>query len=392
MGRERLKPTVTVVARPIWRIRLTRELPRYLLQALAVMGLLASARFAIAPPHAVIARASAPSASPPDLAAQGFASLFARRYLTWDARDPEAHQSGLAQFVGTGMDGDAGLQVPTSGEQRVLWTEVVQERQPAVRERVYTVAVQTDSAGLLYLTVSVVRQADGELALAGYPAFVGAPASAAAVSPGQLREVQDPALATAVARALRNYLSASGSELAADLTSGARVSLPGTTLALQTVSSLDWLPDGRSVLAVVQAQDERGAQYTLGYEVDVVSVAGRWEVSAIERDPDAQGDPDGVPHVAAHLGHRTHARATPMKTHDMHHTLHTTTRGDQGEHTRQPIPRAKVGGTHLAAARVHSASDGAGNRQRDIRWPEDGGCRPIRGRDRLARIGGEEGW
>jgi hypothetical protein len=151
---------------------------------------------------------------------------------------------------------------------------------------VYTVAAQTDSAGLLYLSVSVVRGTDGKLALAGYPAFIGAPASTQAESPSRLREVEEPALQTVITRALRNYLARAESELAADLTASAHVSLPGLTLALQSVHSLDWSPDGRSVLAVVQAQDERGTQYTLGYELDVVSDAGRWEISAIQMDPD----------------------------------------------------------------------------------------------------------
>jgi Conjugative transposon protein TcpC len=185
------------------------------------------------------------------------------------------------------MESDAGLRLPSSGEQRVEWAEVVQQREPAPGEHVYTVAAQTDTAGLLYLTVSVLRTGDGSLALAGYPAFVGAPTSGPAQSTGRLREVEDPALATVVERVLRNYLAASASELAADLTSGARVSLPSLALALESVQRLDWSPDGRSVLAVVQAQDARGVQYSLAYELDVVQAQGRWEVSAVQTDPDA---------------------------------------------------------------------------------------------------------
>ncbi len=270
----------------MWRIRLGHSLPRYLLQALAVVGLLASARFAIAPPRPVIQRMSAPSASLRDLGAEGFASLFARRYLTWDSRDLEAHGLALTPFVGTWMEADGGLQLPTGGEQTVQWTEVVQARTMAPAEHMYTVAAQTDSAGLLYLTVNVKRESDGKLTLAGYPAFVGAPASTQAESPSRLREVEEPALQTVLERALRNYLARAESDLAADLTASARVSLPGLTLALQSIHSLDWSVDGRSVLAVVQAQDQRGAQYTLGYELDVVSEAGRWEISAIQTNPD----------------------------------------------------------------------------------------------------------
>jgi hypothetical protein len=270
----------------MWRIRLVRELTRWLLQSLAVVGLLASARFAIAPPRPLMARPATASAARADRAAEGFASLFARRYLTWDARDPEAHRTALAPFVGSSMEGEAGLQPPEAGEQQVQWTQVVQAREESSGKRVYTVAVQTDTDGLLYLTVGVVREADGSLALAGYPAFVGAPASSAAAAPPHMRELEDSALETVATRALRNYLARAESELAADLAPGARVSLPGTALTLQSLVSLDWSADGRSVLAVVHARDGRDAQYTLGYELDVAAIAGRWEISAIQMDPD----------------------------------------------------------------------------------------------------------
>jgi hypothetical protein len=279
--------TVTVSSRSIRRIRLARELPRHLLQGLALTGILASARFAIAPPRPTIARVSTPGAEFVDRAAEGFATLFARRYLTWNSSDPEAHRLALASFIDSSMEAEAGMQPPERGEQQVQWTQVVQARAPGPHEYVYTVAVQTDTAGLLYLTVSVVREAGGQLALASYPAFVGAPATSAAALPEHLREVEDPELETVVTRALRNYLDGSESELAADISAGARVSFPGLPLVLESVDSLDWSTAGRSVLIVVRARDERGAQYTLGYELDVVDDARRWEVSAIQMSPDS---------------------------------------------------------------------------------------------------------
>ncbi len=280
------RATVAVTQRSMWRIRLARELPRYLVQGVAVAGLLASARFAIAPPRPLVTRVSAPSAGLVDRPAEGFASLFARRYLTWDSRDPEARRIALAPFLDSSLEAEAGLQPPESGEQQVLWTQVVQARDDGSAEHVYTVAVQTDTSGLLYLTVGVARASDGSLALAGYPAFVGAPASSRAVAPEHLREVEDSALETVVVRALRNYLGRAESELAADLAAGARVSLPGVTLVLQSLESLDWSADHRSVLAIVRARDTRGAQYTLGYELDVKDSGGRWEVAAIQMDPE----------------------------------------------------------------------------------------------------------
>jgi Conjugative transposon protein TcpC len=279
---------VTIGTRPMWRIRLGRELPRALLLAASLAGLLASARFAIAPPRPVAPPAGEPAAPPRDLAAEGFAQLFARRYLTWEAGDPEAHRRALAPFAGTGMEADAGLQLPPSGAERVQWTEVVQERIPSPGEHVYTVAAQTDANGLVYLTVSVRRAVDGALRLAGYPAFVGAPAA----EPGDVengpREVTDPALRTVVARALRNYLAGAGAELAADLSSAARVSLPAQPLSLEAMARLDWSTEGgNAVTATVQAQDTHGARYTLDYDLDLTEVAGRWEVAAIQMDPSA---------------------------------------------------------------------------------------------------------
>jgi hypothetical protein len=86
-------------------------------------------------------------------------------------------------------------------------------------------------------------------------------------------------------RALRNYLAGSESELEADLSTAARVSLPGLTLTLESLDSLDWSTPRHTVLAVLRARDGRGAQYTLAYELGVLAVAGRWEVSAIQMNP-----------------------------------------------------------------------------------------------------------
>ncbi|HTU79086.1 MAG TPA: conjugal transfer protein [Solirubrobacteraceae bacterium] len=287
MSGARPSPRVSVTSRPLWRIRLARELPRYLLCAASIAGLAASARFALAPPSPSASASAGREPAPADPAAEAYATLFARRYLTWNAGEPQASERALEPFLGPGMETDAGIQLPASGEQRVEWAEVVQAREPAPGEHVYTVAAQTDTAGLLYLTVPVERTAGGALALAGYPAFVGAPASEAAHPPATLREVTEPALATVVQRALRNYLAASSSELAADLAGSARVSLPAMPLTLESPAHLDWAQEGSAVLATVQAQDERGVRYTLAYELDVLRQQGRWEVSAVQTDPDA---------------------------------------------------------------------------------------------------------
>ncbi len=257
-----------------------------MLCALSVTGLAAAARFAIAPPRPTALAASVRAPSPPDRAAEGYASLFARRYLTWSAAEPQASQRALASFVGPGMEPGVGLQLPTSGRQQVEWVEVVQEREPTPGEHVYTLAAQTDTAGLLYLTVSVVRRRERKPCPWGVSRLRGgAGLRSRRKLPRTCAKWEILALATVVERALRNYLNASAGELAADLTAGARVSLPVLALSLGSVQRLDWSPVGSAVLAIVQAQDGRGAQYTLSYELDVAREQGRWEVSAVQMDP-----------------------------------------------------------------------------------------------------------
>jgi hypothetical protein len=283
-----MKPTVTITTHPMWRLRLARELPRYLLCAASIAGLVASARFAIAPPSDRAAAAVTRAPAPSDQAAEAYAVLFARRYLTWNAGEPQASAQALEPFLGPALEPGSLVQLPASGQQRVEWAEVAQSREPAPAEHVYTVAAQTDAAGLVYVTVAVARAADGGLALAGYPAFVGPPDAAPAQPLAHGREVDDPELVTVVRRVLSNYLSASASELEADLAAGARVSLPvGLSLSLLSLQRLDWALEGNAVLATVQARDARGVRYTLAYELNVVRQQGRWEVSAVQTDPDA---------------------------------------------------------------------------------------------------------
>jgi hypothetical protein len=284
---ERRTAAVSIVARPLWRLRLVRAAPRWLLYAACFAGLLASARFAIAPPRARLSQAHTKPPASIDLAAEGYACLFVRRYLTWDALRPQSSAQALAAMTGTAIDPAAGLILPATGTQHVLWVEVVQARAAGNGRHVYTVAAQTDASGLLYITVGVVRESDGELALTGYPAFVGSPAAGPAKPPEHAADVTDGSLATVVERALRNYLAASPGELAADLSPGARVAVPDLALTLESTQRLSWSPDGHSVLATVEAGDARGARYTLAYELDVLQVDGRWEVSAIQVDPNS---------------------------------------------------------------------------------------------------------
>jgi hypothetical protein len=270
----------------MWRLRLRADLTRYVLIAVSTFGLLASARFAFDPPAAKVLAPAPGTSAAPDLAAEAYAVLFARRYLTWNAAEPLANSQSLAPFAGAGLDPDAGMVLPPTGAETVGWAEAVQVREPAPGVKVYTVAAQTAPAGLRYLTVGVRRVSGGALTLAGYPAFVGAPSSAPAEPGGRLRPVSDGGLETVVHRALSNYLADATGELAADLVPGAQVSAPADPMQLLSVARQSWTPGGGSVAIEVETSDRSGARYLLAYELDVVRAQGRWEIAAIQTDPD----------------------------------------------------------------------------------------------------------
>ena len=274
---------VSVRAYRTWRLRLRAGAPRYVLMAVSLFGIAASARYAIDPPRPAGTGSVRSLSGAPDRGAEAYAVLFARRYLTWSGTESTAG-ADLESFTGGAMESDAGLVVPPGVVQNVLWAEIVQAREPLVGHHVYTVAAQTSSGGLLYLTVGVTRMSSGVLALAGYPAFVGPPASAPAPAAAPGPAVGEPALEVVVRRALGNYISASASELAADLAAGAEVSLPTNPLTLDAIGHPTWT-EGSAVEVSVQASDTRDVRYSLTYELDVVRVHGRWEISAIQTDP-----------------------------------------------------------------------------------------------------------
>jgi Conjugative transposon protein TcpC len=275
----------SLTSRSMRRIRVSASLTRWVVYATATMGLAASARYAIAPPHPPAVRSIAVDHR--DLASEGFASLLARRYLTFDGDRPEAHRAQLAPFVGDQLDPDLGLRPPPGRAQRVQWAQVVQMRRGPGGSLVYTVASQTDRAGLLYLSIDVARGGDGALRVVGYPALVGAPLTgkASAEAGGRLRELADDGLRATCQRALRNYLARASDNLAADLSPDATVALPGLQLMLRRLTDLLWAPDDASVLATVEAADSDGVAYTLRYELDVRRIDERWEIAAIQMDP-----------------------------------------------------------------------------------------------------------
>ncbi len=119
--------------------------------------------------------------------------------------------------------------------------------------------------------MTVAHERGGPLSLLGYPAFVGAPATSREAPAVSRSPVEDERLRAVAARALRNYLAGSAQNLKADLAPGAEVTLPTLPLRVRSFGRLDWLgrSGARAVLASVEAIDERGATYTLAYELGI---------------------------------------------------------------------------------------------------------------------------
>ncbi|MEA2355288.1 MAG: hypothetical protein QOD61_1417 [Solirubrobacteraceae bacterium] len=275
---------VRLDTRSLRRLRASGSLTRWVLYVAAAVGVAATARFAIAPPRPPIPRPVPVAVA--DRAAEGFATLFARRYLTWDAASPALHEQGLTEFLGGSVDADAGLAAPARGSQRIAWAEIVQARTAGPGEHVYTVAAGTAAGEPTYLSVDVVRGGSGELRLGRYPALVGPPlvGHAETLDSGAAGPVSDPGVTTVVDRALRNYLAGSGQNLAADLAPDSVVATPAERLVLDRVEQLE-VARGGGVLATVGAHDSLGTTYTLTYQVDLLRTDGRWMVGAIQTDP-----------------------------------------------------------------------------------------------------------
>lgn len=275
---------VDASVRSVRRLRVSWSVVRWAIVVLGLFGAAASVRSLISPPPPV--QASSARVSGPDAAAGWYAESFARAYLTWDSRSPDAHAAALARFVGDGLDPDAGLSVPTRGQERVSEVRIVQQRRGDAGDEVFSVEARTDRLGVVYLSVGVIRR-HGNLQLDGYPSFVGPPNTAPAATPddGEARPVNDPMVRGTVRRALTNYLADQPDNLRADLAPDANVALPGLGLAVTRLDDIGWAPGGGAVEATVEASGPNSPSFTLRYEVDLTWRGGRPLVQAIQMDP-----------------------------------------------------------------------------------------------------------
>src|SRR4051794_37762691 len=115
---------LAIESRPLRLVRLQAQVPRFV--ALVTLGATCAVglRTLVRPyptAHAVQVR---PVAGP-NLRSEAFAEDFARAYLTWDARRPDAHDRAMARYVARDLDAGAGFRPPPRGRQTVRWTRAI---------------------------------------------------------------------------------------------------------------------------------------------------------------------------------------------------------------------------------------------------------------------------
>jgi hypothetical protein len=270
---------VTLRPRRLWSLRASLAATRWVLYAVAAVGVAATVRNTLDPPVSRVVRVVTRPVS--DVSSAWFALSFARAYLTWSS-DPTTPQPGVTSFMAPDGEQDAGLEIGPNSAERVIWTAVAAEQNGADGDRAYTIAAAT-GAGVRYLVVVVGRGAQGLPVLAQYPTLVGPPGfdEASSLDGGALPAVTDPAAKAVVDRALSNYLTGSSENLAADLAEGAQVAPVAGGLTPRGIQRLVLEPSG-SVLATLRAADAQGDVFTLTYELSLVEIHGRWEIARIE--------------------------------------------------------------------------------------------------------------
>lgn len=278
MRRERDR--IDLTRRSAWLERVRARVPRYAFVIAVAVVALVGVRELVSPEQAPAPAGPAPV----DRALEDFAEGFARAYLSYDATRPRMRERALRRYTPDELGSDAGYAPPARGAQSVSWTRVSQNQEALAGGRIVVVAAGLDGEDrTVYLAVPVKRGSGGVLAMAGYPALVGAPMTARPPLAAR-EEVEDGEIAAVVERVIGNYLAGESADLEADLSPTARVALPGDELRRASVEELVWARGDASgaVLATVSARGSDGSSWTLTYELGLERLRGRVLVTFIE--------------------------------------------------------------------------------------------------------------
>ncbi len=271
---------------------LLKRLGRVLLWALVVVLLLRGLVAVLAPREPVTVVPSTRPASPawPDDEARAFVADFARAYLSYSPRDPEAYVRGLQAFAAPELAGSIAPEfAEDAGRQAVSGVTVARTMELDDQHALVTVAVTVTgkTVGTRYLAVPVARDERGGLVVSDLPSFAAAPARAsldtATVEP--LANAERAGIEDVLSRFLGAYLAGDARELEYLVPAGVRIGALGQRHELLDVVSLSQAapPVGREreVLATVRARDvATRAVYPLRYRLRLER-QDRWYVAAV---------------------------------------------------------------------------------------------------------------
>ena len=265
------------------RLRAAAALPRWLLLGCASAGIVASVRFALAPPRPVTRTVTVGGT---DRALEATALAVVRAWLALEGARPDVARDRVAALVGDDAAAAIAPDAPPIVRQRVRWAETVTSAEPGTggnarrrggRDRSRRAAARRRDAAA--------RKNDGALELVGAPALVGGPVVGPADADPDARraEVADPALADVCRRALDNYLAGAARNLAADRPTAPRepARCPASPRT-RPRPALERRPrHGR--------RERRGARrrrrpLRAALELAVIRTPERWEIAAID-DP-----------------------------------------------------------------------------------------------------------
>ena len=269
---------------------MTKRLGRAVLWCLVAVLLIRGAAGLLAREQSAPAARSSQAAAPawPDDDARAFAADFARAYLSYSPKDPEASADAVRAFVAPEL---ASSVVPEYGEdapRRAVGSVSVARvaRIDELHARI-TVAAAT-TGGTRYVTVPVARDAHGGLVVSELPSLAAPPARAS-VPASSLESVparERGAIEDVVRRSLSAYLAGDAGELAYYARSGVRIGALDAEHELVDVVSgwRCWRRPGaapawcwpRSAPAM-----RPGVGYQLAYRLELVR-EDRWLVAAVD--------------------------------------------------------------------------------------------------------------
>jgi hypothetical protein len=238
-------------------------------------------------PSAVATTSKPAAAAWPDDEVRAFASDFARAYLTYNAKDPEASATAIRAFVGSEL---ASSIVPEYGEdasRRAVGSVSVARVTKLNDSRALVTVAAAATGGTQYLSVPIARDGSGGLVVSDLPSLAAPPsvASAPASETESLPAGEREPIEDVVTRFLTAYLAGDAGELSFFTPTGVRVGALAQEHELVDVTSLALVAPAqgrvREVLATVRARDAAtGATYGLRYRLQLVR-EDRWLVAAV---------------------------------------------------------------------------------------------------------------